>query len=424
MSNILITNAKIWDATGGAAFSGDMLIEGNRIRAVSRTPGQLSSVDAQTIDADGMFLMPGMTEGHGHISFEGVSATEDLIRPGPEEQVFAAARGAKALLDAGFTSVYGASEAKMRLAVAVRNEVNAGRLPGPRIRAGGLEISVTGAMGDESMTHNPRVGPSIICDGPTEIRRAVRLSCREGCDNIKLDVSGDPFYPSTPGQSTPMAYDEILMAVQTAHAYGRKVNAHVRSAQGIKDCVRAGVDGLFHCEFTDEEALDMLEAAKDRLFVTPTPGLFKQVMNGEGSGVGLSPEVGVYMGVDTVVENSIRTHNELRKRGVRLLIGGDYGFAWSPQGTQARDLVYFVEDFGFTPEGALLCATRNGGLAMRGEGDLGTLAEGSLADMLLVNGNPLEDVSIMTDRDRLVMIMKDGQLHKNEVQAVKRRATA
>ena len=148
------------DATGGPAFAGDMLIEGNKIRAVSRTPGQLSSVDAQVIDADGMFLMPGMTEGHGHISFEGVSATEDLIRPGPEEQVFAAARGAKALIDMGFTSVYGASEAKLRLGVAVRNEIAAGRMKGPRIRAGGLEISVTGAMGDESTEHNPRIGPS------------------------------------------------------------------------------------------------------------------------------------------------------------------------------------------------------------------------------------------------------------------------
>ena len=424
MSNILITNAQIWDASGGPAFAGDMLIEGNKIRAVSRQPGQLSSVDGQVVDANGMFLMPGMTEGHAHLSFENVAATENLITPGPEEQVFAAARGAKALLDAGFTSAYGASEATLRLAVAVRNAVNAGRLPGPRIRAGGLEISVTGAMGDESMLHNPRVGPSTICDGPEEIRKAVRLHCREGIDNIKLDVSGDPFYPSTPGNSTPMAYEEILMAAQTAHAYGRKINAHVRSAQGVKDCVRAGVDGLFHCEFADEEALDMMEAAKDRIFVVPTPGLFKTVMNNEAAACGLSAEVGVYMGVDKVVEASIRTHTELRKRGVRMLIGGDYGFVWSPQGTQARDLQFFVEDFGFNNADALICATRNGGLAMRSEGDLGTLVEGQLADMILVDGNPLDDISIMTDLNRLVMIMKDGQIHKNETQAVKRRATA
>ena len=96
---------------------------------------------------------------------------------------------------------------------------------GPRIRAGGLEISVTGAMGDESREHNPRVGPSTIVDGVDEMRRAVRLHCREGVDNIKLDVSGDPFYPNTPGDTTPMSYEEVEMAVKTAHAFGRMVNA-------------------------------------------------------------------------------------------------------------------------------------------------------------------------------------------------------
>ena len=149
--------------------------------------------------------------------------------------MFAAARGAKALIDAGFTSAYGASEAKLRLGVAVRNEVNAGRLPGPRIRAGGLEISVTGAMGDESKEHNPRVGPSMIVDGVEEMRKAVRFCCREGCDNIKLDVSGDPFYPSTPG-----AHDADEPSTRSAWRskprtpIGRKVNAHTRSIDGSK----------------------------------------------------------------------------------------------------------------------------------------------------------------------------------------------
>jgi len=165
--------------------------------------------------------------------------------------VFAAARGAKALLEAGFTSAYGASEAKLRLAVAMRNEVDAGRRPGPRIGAGSLEISVAGAMGDESRLHNLRPGsPAMIVDGPEEIRKAVRLCCREGCDDIKLDVSGNPFYPSTPAHTTTMSFEEIRMAVDTAHNYGRKVNAHTRSIEGSKNYTKAGVYGLFHCEFT------------------------------------------------------------------------------------------------------------------------------------------------------------------------------
>jgi imidazolonepropionase-like amidohydrolase len=425
MGSKLITGARIWDATGTPAFPGDVLVEGNRVRAVSRNQGQLAGEGCDIIDGSGMTLMPGMVEGHAHLSFESVAATEDLITPTPEEQVFTTARGAKALLDAGFTSAYGASEAKLRLAVAVRNEVNAGRIPGPRIRAGSLEISVTGAMGDEGRQHNERPGgPAMIVNGPEEMRKAVRLFCREGCDNIKLDVSGDPFYPSTPGHTTPMSFEEILMAVETAHAYGRKVNAHTRSIEGSKYCIKAGVDGLFHCEYADEELLDMMEAAKDRMFVVPTVSLFHTIVHGEASDSGLTPEVGGYMGINALLEESAKTHTALRKRGIRHLIGGDYGFAWSRQGTNARDLKFFVDYYGYTPEGALVCATRNGGLAMRNEGDLGTIADGALADLLLINGNPLEDVSIMTDANRLAMIMKDGEVYKNTTGIAQRRAAA
>lgn len=425
MGSKLITGARIWDAAGTPAFFGDVLIDGNRVRAVSHNPGQLAREGCEIIDGAGMTLMPGMVEGHAHLSFESVAATEDLITPSPEEQVFTTARGAKALLDAGFTSAYGASEAKLRLGVAVRNEVNAGRIPGPRIRAGSLEISVTGAMGDESKQHNERPGgPSIIVNGPEEMRKAVRLCCREGCDNIKLDVSGDPFYPSTPGHTTPMRFEEIRMAVEIAHAYGRKVNAHTRSIEGSKFCIQAGVDGLFHCEYADEELFDMMEEAKDRMFVVPTVSLFHTIVHGEASSSGLTPEVGGYMGIPALLEQSAKTHTELRKRGIHHLIGGDYGFAWSRQGTNARDLKFFVDYYGYTPEGALLCATRNGGLAMRNENDLGTITDGALADLLLVAGNPLEDVSIMTDASRLALIMKDGEVYKNTTGAAQARAAA
>lgn len=424
MASTLITRATIWDASGAPAFAGDVLVEDNRIRAISRSPGQLSNLNCETIDGDGLFLMPGMVEGHAHLSFENVGGVEDLIRPSPEEQVFTAARGAKALIDAGFTSAYGASEAKMRLGVAVRNEVDAGRLPGPRIRAGSLEISVTGAMGDESREHNPRIGPSIIVDGVDEMRKAVRICCREGCDNIKLDVSGDPFYPGTPGDTTPMTFDEIHVAVETAAAFGRKVNAHTRSTEGSKRCIKAGVTGLLHCEYSDEELLDMMEEAKDRIFVVPTVSLFHFIVTGEAASCGLTPEVGGFMGIPGLLEASIATHTALRKRGIRHLIGGDYGFGFSPQGTNAKDLQFFVDYYGYTPEEALVCATRYGGMAMRDQGDLGTVGEGQLADLLLVDGNPLEDVRIMADPERLVMIMKDGKIHRNMTQSTQRRVAA
>jgi imidazolonepropionase-like amidohydrolase len=426
MSKTLIAGAKIFDATGDKPFDGDVLVEGNRIRAVSRTPGQVAQAGCQVIDGKGMFLMPGMTEGHAHLSFETVTSTEDLITPPPEEHTLLTARVAKVLLDYGFTSAWGASEAKLRLGVAVRNEVNAGRLPGPRIRAGSLEITVTGGMGDESKLHNPRQGPSIIVDGPEEMRKAVRLCCREGCDNIKLDVSGDPFYPNTPAHTTPMSFDEIRVAVETAHSYGRKVNAHTRSIGGTQACLRAGVDVLFHCEYTDEQTLDMFEEAKDRVFVAPTVSLFHSIVNNEAAANGLTAEVGGYMGIPALLEASTRTHTELRKRGVRHVIGGDYGFAWSRHGTNSRDIGFFIQYYGYSPVEALKCATRNGGLLMTMGSDekLGEIREGFLADMVLVDGDPLADASVLLNADRLIMIMKDGQLYKNTSAVAQRRAAA
>lgn len=415
MATTLIRNATVFDATGRAPFAGDLLVEGNRIAAV--TPAGAAAHQAETvIDAAGRFCMPGMTEGHGHLSFENVTATENLITPTPEEQVFAAARGARALLEAGFTSVYGASEAKLRLGVAVRNEVNAGRLPGPRIRAGGLEISVTGGMGDESTEHNPRIGPSTLVNGPEEMRRAVRLQIREGVDNIKLDVSGDPFYAwragtvGTPATCSPMHYDELKMAVDTAHNLGRKVNVHSRSIEGSKMCVRAGVDAIFHVEHSDEELLDLLEEAKDRVFIVPTIDLFHQMVSGGAADWGISPEVAGMMGVPPLIEASVETHTALRKRGVRHLIGGDYGFAWAHHGQQARDLVQFMRYYGYDAAGALICATRNGGQAMMDDGSLGTLEPGKLADLILVNGDVLADISILTDLSRITLVMKDGAI--------------
>jgi imidazolonepropionase-like amidohydrolase len=424
MNNIMIVGAKIWDASGSASFDGDVLVEGNRVRVVSRTPGQLAQVGCQVIDGKGMTLMPGMVEGHAHLSFESVVSTEDLISPPPEEHTLLTARVAQVLLDHGFTSAYGASAAKLRLDVAVRNEVDAGRLPGPRIRAGSLEITVTGGLGDESRLHNPRTAPSIVIDGPEAMRKAVRLCCREGCDNIKLDVSGDPFYPNTPAHATLMSLDEIRMAVETAHSFGRKVNAHARSIESIQSCLRAGVDVLYHCEYTDERTLDMLEEARDRIFVAPTISLFHTMLHEASPWV--TPEVARAMGIDGLLEASKKTHTELRKRGIRHVIGGDFGFAWSKQGTNARDIGFFIDYYGYSPAEALSCATRNGGLQMTmGTSEkLGEIREGYLADLLLVDGDPLSDVSILLNPDRLAVIMKDGNIHKNTTGVAQRRAAA
>lgn len=346
-----------------------------------------------------------------HLGFDSVCKPEDFTYCPPEEQTLVTMRMAKLILDHGFTSCFSGGGTQLRQDVVARNEIDSGRAPGPRIRATPPEITVTGGMGDQRTCYLELPSFATPVDGPDEMVLYVRKCCREGVDNIKLNVSGDPFTPNTPAESTPMRQVELDAAVETAHNMGRKVVVHARSAEAIKRSLRAGVDVLYHCEFADEEALDMMEAAKDRIWVAPTIGLLHASIFDAADFI---PEAFVQTFVP-LLEGSTRTFTELRKRGVKLVIGGDYGFGWSPHGKNARDLEFFIDYFGFTAVGALRCATQVGGDLMQGGAidKLGLVEEGYLADLLLVDGNPLDDVSILQDPQRLTVIMKDGQLHKH-----------
>jgi imidazolonepropionase-like amidohydrolase len=426
MQTTLFLGASVWDGSGSPAFRADVLVDGGKVKSISKNLGQLGASDAHKIDANGLTLMPGMVEGHSHLSFDNITSGQDLGLCPPEEQTLATARNAKILLDHGFTSCFSAGAAKLRLDVAVRNEINKGRLNGPRIRACSPEIVVTGGLGDDNLLHYARLAPSLIADGVDEITKVVRLCAREGCDNIKLDISGDPFTPQSASHETPMSYEEIKAAVDVAHGLDRKVVAHTRSAESVKRAIRAGVDVLYHCELMDNEAFDMLEAAKDRIFVGPTVGLFHTMVH-NGAPFGLSPQVISAMGVDKLLEENQRSHTEMRKRGIRHIIGGDYGLPWNPQGTQSKDIEYFVKYFGYTPAEALKCATWNGGQVMAKTSDagpIGKIAEGYLADMLLVDGDPVADLTVLSDAERLLVIMKEGSVYKDHSTARQRKQAA
>ena len=326
-----------------------MLVQGNRIRSVAKGRNQIAREQAATvIDGQGMTLMPGMVEGHCHPSFTGVSMPFHLGMIPPEEHTLKTAANVKLLLESGFTSIYCAASAKPRLDVVVRNAINAGELPGPRMRAASPELVATGGLGDERQLHLHRESFALIADGPEEIRRAVRTCIREGVDNIKLNVSGDDFYPHAPAGCTTYMDDEVRMACEIAHEFGKQVATHSRSANSVKLSVRNGVDCIYHCEFADEEALDMMEAAKDRIFLGPAVGLLHNTVY-EAAPWGITPEVVEQMGMRRNLEKTAEVYAEVKKRGIRVVVGGDYGFAWTPQGTNARDLKHFVDLFGYSP---------------------------------------------------------------------------
>ena len=420
MSRTTIRNCRVWDGSGKAAFPADLLIEGEHIRAVSRNLGQLDGLDAEFIEASGMTLMPGLVEGHAHLSFGNAASSTDLGDLPPEEHTLLTARNAKALLDHGFTSAYSAASAKLRLDIVIRDAIAAGQLPGPRLKACGPEITVTGGLGDERSAHMYRESFAVIADGPAEIVKWARLCCREGTDSIKLNVSGDNLYKAAKAEMTVMSEAEIRAGVDVAHDFQRKVNSHCRAAESVKRAVRCGVDVIYHCEYADSEALDLLEREKHRLFVGPAIGLpyaVRESLNAPGS----AADPKLRESIEQSLAATVRTYDQMRKRGIRVVIGGDYGFDITPQGANARDLEHFVKLFGYSTVEALACATCIGAELMDMGEELGQVREGYLADLLLVDGDPLLDVSILQREERLVGIMQNGGFHKLDREALARR---
>ena len=413
MSAYLFTNIRIWDGIHNDAYPGEVLIQGNRIQTVARAPETINREAAtDVIDGGGQFLMPGMVEGHCHLSFVNPSRNQDLGEIPPEEHLLQTCRNATFLLDHGFTSAYSAASAKLRIDVVVRGEIEAGYLAGPRYKAAGPEITTTGGLGDERKAHMHAESFGMIADGVDEITRAVRLCCRENVDNIKFNVSGDEFVGHARAEIVSMREEELRVGVEVAHDFGKRVACHSRAAESVKRAVRAGVDCIYHCDFADEEALDMLEAAKDRVIVGPAFGLVHNSVF-EGDVVGLTREVSERMGLPRKLEHTVTTYQEMRRRGMRVVVGGDYGFTITPMGQNARDIGHFVKFFGYTPAEALKCATAVGGDLMGLKGELGIIRSGALADLLLVNGDPLKDQSVLVGPSHFAMIMKDGKMHKD-----------
>ena len=187
--------------------------------------------------------------------------------------------------------------------------------------------------------------------------------------------------------------------------------AHARSSESVKQCVRHGIELIYHASFADEEALDMLEAAKDRHFVAPGIAWLVNTSH-HAAEWGITPDAAKTMGYHRELEIACTTLAKMHKRGIRVLPGGDYGFAWIKHGSNAQDLEYFVKYLGFTPMEALVSATRLGGeIMMRGR-DLGQVKEGFLADLLLVDGDPLSNLGVLRDQARILAVMKDGVFHR------------
>ena len=400
---VLIRNVTIFDGTGAPSVPGAVLVEGDRIAAVLHDEAAIAQVAAdRVIDGEGGTLMPGMVDSHTHLTWG--SSVEKIyhqfILP-PEELKVAAWRNARVLLDHGFTSAYSAGALGDRIEPELARAIEAGETPGPRLVPSTLERSPEGAEGVET-------GDVFNGRGPEAIRAFMAYCKDEGVRSVKLVVSGEDALK--PGSAQDILYtdEEMIAAGEAAREQGLWIATHAYSPRAIALALEAGARILYHCSFADEAVIEAMAAKKDEIFYAPGPGVSVGALEANPP-----PHIDMSAMKASAAERlelEAKLVPELKRRGVRVLIGGDYGFPFNPNGRNARDLEHFIAHYGYTPAEALVAATKLGGELMGI--DVGQVREGWLADLLLIDGDPVQDVAILQNKGRIRMIMKGGDLYK------------
>ena len=364
MDRTLIAGTTIFDGSGAAPFTGDVLVEGQRIAAVQRGGG-LPRGDARVIDGTGATLMPGLIEPHGHLSYPDAARNSDFTRLPPEEHVLITMRNAKTALDCGYTSVLSAASAKPRLDIVIRNEINAGRSRGRAIwptgrRSRSAAVSATRTCstcprGDADLRlggRRPRRDPQGLPPAGARGRRSPEAQSlgRHRAAQQPLRAGGDDGRRGGGGDGDRAGRRRARVRARPQRGVGQDVRPprhrhHLSRQFRRRGSARpaGGQPGL------------VLRESRPR---PHPPGLLR------GRRLGLHARMARERGLLGELEVSVDTFGQMRKRGIRVLPGGDYGFAWNPHGTYARDLLLFVDVLGFTPMETLVAATRLGGEIM------------------------------------------------------------
>jgi imidazolonepropionase-like amidohydrolase len=404
----VIANGTLVDGLGGAPV-GDavVILENDKIRYAGPSRGAPEvAPDARRIDARGGTIMPGLVEAHFHPTYFNVAVLADLDIKYPVEYVtLLAAHNATLALESGYTAARSGGSLH-NIDVWLKKAIEADLVPGPRLAASGREICGAGGLMDWNPDHHKigMEGLILLINGPDEGRKAVRKLVKDGAEWIKTYPTGDAAAPDAADHHTLcMTFEEMAAVVSEAHNYRRKVTGHCRANQGIKNALRAGFDTLEHGTFMDAEALDML-LSRDVPVVPALQFEWASIEYGPNYGMPQS----VIDGHQETLDAGAESARMILRAGGRLGMGGDYGFAWNPHGDYAKELTFFVRHVGFTPLEVLTCATKTGAEIMGRSHEFGTVEAGKLADLLIVDGDVLADISVLEDRSKFIAVLQGG----------------
>lgn len=409
--SIALVGGTLIDGTGGLAVPGaTIVIEGDRIKGLGPETQIPAGPDVQIIDVTGKTVMPGLIDGHIHICGEFAPDPMDPFTRLPSYAPLRGVAAARELLDAGFTACRGMSDANYA-GIAVKHAIEHGLVPGPRILASGYGLRVIGNSREWVSPDDYTIQAGMIM-GPWEARKAVRLNLLNGVDFIELQIAGavGSNIP-TPMDKTEWAQEELDAAADEAHRRGVIICANCYADESVEMCAKAGFDGIEHGCLITERGLETL--LKHDMYICPTLCAYYAYLGPEGEK--RYPPWRVQKGRQ-VEEALHKTWPKYVEMGVKVVGGSDGsgpGIGRRP-GDGALELQLMVEH-GMTPMQAIVCNTKNGADAMRMSDQIGTLEAGKLADLIVVDGDPLANIKVLQDRKKLQLVMKGGEIFRSDL---------
>jgi imidazolonepropionase-like amidohydrolase len=380
----------------------DVLIEGDRIAAVSETPLQVDEAGTRVIDLQGSTVLPGLGDAHVHISWplDFVFDHASVAAAPPAKHMLDVAAVARTFVDSGYTTVIGAGVTQPEDDLLAKQAIDAGLIPGPRIIPSGTMIAEAGGLGSEG-------DMMVVATDAKSLREIVARQCEQGVKALKLFISGDGVIPEYPSQDVYMNDEMLEAAVDEAAKHGAFITTHARGSASVAMAARTGVRIIHHACFLDDEALNELVARRDDVWVCPGLHYLYAMVNGHARTWGISEEQIESSGYRQEFEAQVDGLHELVAAGIRLVAGGDFGHQWTHHGTYAAELERYVELIGISPVEAIHTATTNIGAAAGL--DVGEVTPGYLADLVVIDADPTADITTLQRPELRRAVIKDGE---------------